>query len=299
MPAGRTHYQVLGLEPGASPAEVKSAYRRAARDSHPDRGGDAEEFRAVVAAYQVLSDPAERVEYDRSLMARATGEPAGPTTQAGPRRRPGSAATDPVRFVPADPALWERLLPPEVVTRQVHGQPLPRGLFEGGARLARETRTAGLLANQVVRVLPAARLVNGLRLPGGQKIAHAVLAGYRLAVIDSLIVPAGVYFWDGMVLRHGKRAIRPPDLSGAVRAAQEIFFETNVSGWVAVSTPAGITQEPVIDHARRGDPATTASLQVVNGMNLVRDLKLFLASGPQPNVVEVELLARLLQFAER
>lgn len=295
MASARTHYQVLGLSPGASPADVKSAYRRAARDSHPDRGGDAEEFRAVVAAYQVLSDPVERAEYDRSLAVRAGGEP-GPSTQAARPRRPGVSATDPVRYVPADPAMWAGLLPPDLVTRQVHGQPRARGLFEGGARLARETRTAGLLATRVVRVLPAARLVSGLRLPGGQPVAHAILAAYRLALVDSLVVPPGVYYWDGDVLRHGKRVVRPPDLTSSVRAMQDLFFETNVSGWLAVSTPAGVLQEPVIDYARGADPASTAGLQVVNGTNLIRELKLFLASGPQPNVVEVELLARLLEL---
>ena len=65
----RNHYGVLGLDRGASPAEVKAAYRRLARQHHPDANqGDlaAEaEFKAVAAAYKVLSDPEGRRHYDR------------------------------------------------------------------------------------------------------------------------------------------------------------------------------------------------------------------------------------------
>ncbi len=46
--------KVLGLEPGASPQAVKSAYRRAALRVHPDRGGTNEGFIRISAAYQHL-----------------------------------------------------------------------------------------------------------------------------------------------------------------------------------------------------------------------------------------------------
>jgi len=65
----RDHYGVLGLDRDASPTEVKAAYRRLARQHHPDANqGDlaAEaEFKAVAAAYKVLSDPEGRRHYDR------------------------------------------------------------------------------------------------------------------------------------------------------------------------------------------------------------------------------------------
>lgn len=48
-------WAVLGLEPGASPAEVKAAYRRLVKEHHPDRGGDPEKFRKVHAAYKAVS----------------------------------------------------------------------------------------------------------------------------------------------------------------------------------------------------------------------------------------------------
>lgn len=46
--------RVLGLEGEVSQAQIRDAYRRRARKTHPDAGGDADEFRAVRAAFEVL-----------------------------------------------------------------------------------------------------------------------------------------------------------------------------------------------------------------------------------------------------
>ena len=58
-------YETLGLRPDAATEEVKRAYRRKAREHHPDAGGDAEVFKEVTRAYEVLSDPERRARYDR------------------------------------------------------------------------------------------------------------------------------------------------------------------------------------------------------------------------------------------
>ena len=61
------HYEVLGVERSASPEEIKKAYRRMAREFHPDvnPGAEAEEkFKAVTHAYEVLSDARQRQSYD-------------------------------------------------------------------------------------------------------------------------------------------------------------------------------------------------------------------------------------------
>lgn len=64
----RDYYDVLGVDPGASEAEVKTAFRRLARELHPDVNGhdpEAEEkFKAAAEAYEVLSDPERRQVYD-------------------------------------------------------------------------------------------------------------------------------------------------------------------------------------------------------------------------------------------
>jgi molecular chaperone DnaJ len=70
-------YGLLGVEQGASEEELALAWRRRARDEHPDaRPSDADapgRFRALAEAWRVLGDPARRAAYDRSL---ARGKPA-------------------------------------------------------------------------------------------------------------------------------------------------------------------------------------------------------------------------------
>lgn len=66
----KDHYAVLGVPAAATPAELKKAYRRLARDLHPDKNpGDKrseERFKEVGRAYEVLSDADTRTEYDEA-----------------------------------------------------------------------------------------------------------------------------------------------------------------------------------------------------------------------------------------
>jgi molecular chaperone DnaJ len=64
----RDYYEVLGLQRGASGAQVKRAFRALARELHPDVSAtpdDDRRFREVAEAYEVLSDPERRATYDR------------------------------------------------------------------------------------------------------------------------------------------------------------------------------------------------------------------------------------------
>jgi molecular chaperone DnaJ len=62
-------YELLGVSPGATDEQIKSAYRKRARELHPDaNGGDPESearFKEVSIAYEVLRDPERRARYDR------------------------------------------------------------------------------------------------------------------------------------------------------------------------------------------------------------------------------------------
>jgi molecular chaperone DnaJ len=73
-------YEVLGVAKNASAAEIKKAYRKLARQYHPDRNpGDdeaEERFKEVQTAYDVLSDPEKRKQYD--AFGSADGRRAGP-----------------------------------------------------------------------------------------------------------------------------------------------------------------------------------------------------------------------------
>jgi DnaJ-class molecular chaperone len=70
-------YKILGVAENASAADVKKAYRDLAKRNHPDRtGGDKtkeQRFKEITAAYEVLSDPKKREQYD--LMRRGGGMP--------------------------------------------------------------------------------------------------------------------------------------------------------------------------------------------------------------------------------
>ncbi len=64
----RDYYEVLGLQKGASEAEIKKAYRQMAKKYHPDvnKAPDAEEkFKEINEAYEVLSDPQKKAKYDQ------------------------------------------------------------------------------------------------------------------------------------------------------------------------------------------------------------------------------------------
>ena len=79
MAVKRDFYEVLGLSSSASPDEIKSAYRRLARQHHPDVNqgdGSAEaRFKEINEAYEVLSNPEKRQRYDQFGHAGINGAP--------------------------------------------------------------------------------------------------------------------------------------------------------------------------------------------------------------------------------
>jgi DnaJ-class molecular chaperone len=91
------YYSILKVKRTASAAEIKSAYRKLARERHPDVNGGTEkaarEFALISLAYRTLSDPQERAYYDNQLQRVHTHERL--------RRRLGLQHGQPARAAPA------------------------------------------------------------------------------------------------------------------------------------------------------------------------------------------------------
>ena len=90
---GVDYYELLGVARTASTADIRTAYRALAKVMHPDAGGTAGTFQLLRQAYETLSDPALRADYDRA--------PAPPRTSHVPKRasRPRTFGADP-NYVP-------------------------------------------------------------------------------------------------------------------------------------------------------------------------------------------------------
>lgn len=90
--AEKDFYQILGVSRSATPLEMKKSYRKLALEYHPDRNKSKEseeKFKEINRAYEILSDPAKRKQYDQFGSAAfdgrgGAGGPGGPFGGAGP-----------------------------------------------------------------------------------------------------------------------------------------------------------------------------------------------------------------------
>ena len=90
-------YEILGVARRASEDEIRAAYRKLAKEHHPDlnpgNAGASERFKKISAANDILSDPGKRRQYDSGEID-AKGDARGPQSRqrpgAGPRGRPGT-----------------------------------------------------------------------------------------------------------------------------------------------------------------------------------------------------------------
>jgi curved DNA-binding protein CbpA len=117
----KDYYTVLGVTPAEGPHAIRQAYRSLAKQYHPDYAGreGQTQFQEIQQAYEVLSDPQKRKEYDASRpvvrLARAVVEPLVP-------RRPRTHAPEP---------LVTRTSPPEEFSASPRAAPCR---FCGGRR---------------------------------------------------------------------------------------------------------------------------------------------------------------------
>jgi curved DNA-binding protein len=99
--AFRDYYEALGVPRDASPEDIRSAYRRLARQYHPDvnKEPDAEDrFKEISEAYEVLRDPEKRQRYDRLGANWRAGDDVSGSAGFGGAGGPGGFGTRDVQF---------------------------------------------------------------------------------------------------------------------------------------------------------------------------------------------------------
>ncbi|AYV78969.1 MAG: molecular chaperone DnaJ [Edafosvirus sp.] len=71
MSSNNLHYETLNLPKNASVEDIRKSYRDLAKIWHPDKNADInapEQFKKISEAYQILSDPTKRMQYDNGMM---------------------------------------------------------------------------------------------------------------------------------------------------------------------------------------------------------------------------------------
>ncbi|MDO8964058.1 MAG: molecular chaperone DnaJ [Coriobacteriia bacterium] len=91
--AAKDYYETLGVPKSATADEIKKAFRKAARKHHPDTGGTEEKFKELNEAYEVLSDPEKRSQYDQYGAYFGGNPPPGAGGSSGGAGWPGGYAS--------------------------------------------------------------------------------------------------------------------------------------------------------------------------------------------------------------
>ena len=186
-PMSRSPYELLGVPASASDDEVRRAYRRLLRETHPDTGGDPARFIAVQAAWERIGSPDARARYDRGHGS--AGEPASWAPASAPADRP--AQTRPAARTYGHPGGWRRERYLTLLREWVgFGEAVPDPYDPVLVRRApREIRH--LLADALAEEATARRLAT---LGIGYTVWHDVAAGSPDDKIDHVVLgPTGLF----------------------------------------------------------------------------------------------------------
>ena len=72
------YHDILGVKPGATEDEVKKAYRKKAIETHPDKGGNEEDFKKITEAYEILTGKKQEPRPEPQFQNPFGGNPFGP-----------------------------------------------------------------------------------------------------------------------------------------------------------------------------------------------------------------------------
>lgn len=228
------HFAVLGLTPEASDTEVRRAYRGRARDPHPDRGGDAEEFARVSAAYEALRGPGarERVALELRVQARRDEMAGGRPTTSVPPRTAGPPGP-PRRTTPPGPPGPARPAPPPGTSRPGPSRPGPGGPRRPASRLSQAEQDR--LIDEFLRSHPEATRGSRTSAPGPAGGGGGRADGGRTGARS-----AGRRQPRRRPRRVRRALLAVLAVAGLVVVSQPLLPETvqeAVSGWVQVVSP--------------------------------------------------------------
>ncbi|MEL0626921.1 DnaJ domain-containing protein [Salinibacterium amurskyense] len=190
-PMSASAYDVLGVQASATEVELKKAFRRALRETHPDTGGDPTKFAAVQDAWDRVGTPEKRRRYDAGSRTNTHSTPAGSSPFSS---RPSTAAREdsrPRARTHGHPGGWrrERFLDSmrEWVGRGVTlDDPYDPALVRSAPREIRRT-LADALAEEAT-----ARTVSNLGI--GYTIWHDVSTGPPERKLDHIVLgPTGLF----------------------------------------------------------------------------------------------------------
>lgn len=303
-PLSASAYEVLGVEASVTDAELKKAFRRALRDTHPDTGGNPERFAAVQQAWDRVGTPEKRRGYDASSRSHSSSSQAAGSsfsTRAGSRVREDSR---PHARAHGHPGGWrrERFLDGmrEWVGRGVSlNDPYDPALVRSAPRELRRT-LADALAEEAT-----ARTISTLGI--GFTVWHDVATGTPERKIDHVVLgPTGLFamlsedFGGPVKVRRGELigaevqpekpmhelASRAKVLSRQLKVAFTCFVivvpddalvQPQESLGSVRGQPAVVVRQSVLAHFLRTGPETTRSRHI--GGNELFDVRTRLSNG--------------------
>jgi curved DNA-binding protein CbpA len=288
-PASPTPYEVLGVPASASQAELRVAYRRCLRASHPDTGGSAARFTAVQLAWERIGDPAERAAYDQGRsrvrepsagFARpappARSRPEGSSLRARSYGHPGGRARE--QFITMLREWAGRGTPP--------ADPYDPQLVRSAPREIRHALAKALAEEETARTVSALgigfTIWNDVATHHG-KVDHVVLGPAGLFALESQDWGSEVRLVRGELVGDAV-PIRAEPVRSLTRATRALGKELGVRFTaVVLVVPDDALAEPMLPVGR----GRRANFLVIRRSLMPQLLRDGLADGPRTSIGEV------------